>query len=1003
MLLRAIQSSTESSSNIDISFEPNDLLVGFKHPDSDKLFAQNLTSFGVVSISSIQIITDCIDLSKPLNQPLEEILTSPRGDEELIDKHKEIGSLRGWLEKRGFWLSKDWKRRWFSLDLEKARLYYYRYPEEESSNNYRGFIDLSEVTTVHETFIPGSSAIGEWRFEIHTPKRVWFLRASRKQEMEMWMFQLNQLSLIWDKLNPKDKKLNVNVLTNDLRIDTSTSTPGINTKPARLSVGDPKIEKENVHTFKCRSHIKPPPPAPKFEPDDFSQFGAPYGEEISNKDTILSNIDRRLGHRFPPDVEYIYVEPYLNYASKSVYLTANPYGHSAIRYTLPDTKEQLVMNIVGLADHELVNFLSPEDFFFSTNFDTKIGNEQGGIYNRNFASIRIQRVPPEKILAMHQYFLDLHSRSHTHWADYNIALGPLLNRTGVVSYGNCAHWASQGLRQAGLMKNPSMFPKAIWIDLFEELKKNCQHEQYSNNVSVVYYKRILHAKRFYGEDADWTGWGRPSDFFKKKTYENLEPFADVIVTVPSGSKKAILQTGSKSSLEKLEKKFQNLKQEGLSTIELRFDIHVEPRILFNEIFYTRIDARTLQKTKVNTELLTQDNPVKFFGCGFPIYSNSWMVDINDNLHRTYSKSKNVSDITWIKTEYPILSDTSIDIINCKCTQIAPNEDGSCWIIYGGYLFYRLENDEKWTEVSSPSDYHVKHIATVNMKEGVWVLDTQRKLYHWTLESSSWLSFPNTPKLDVIATGTNSELWGLTNEYKVYRRINSIDGNHWIQLHGALLKSIAVASSNEVWGIDPDGRIYIWSVDKSNELSEDIDSEITIVPSRMRWQSLGNILPISSIQVSSKSIPWAVSEYDPGYIYKISSHRLLVLSIKSARKIWDDKETGCKPFDIGFYRPLPPENFYSLGDIAERSHLENSQTEALVVCEVGKQPDELSILSKPIGFKRVFSIKNKDAKSGMYILLYFDKKFLILFLLRMFYLETTSSRRLFSIWRFSNNI
>jgi hypothetical protein len=50
------------------------------------------------------------------------------------------------------------------------------------------------------------------------------------------------------------------------------------------------------------------------------------------------------------------------------------------------------MNIVGVAQQEMVNFIPPEEFFFGTNFDIETGNEQGGIYNRNFASIRVELV-----------------------------------------------------------------------------------------------------------------------------------------------------------------------------------------------------------------------------------------------------------------------------------------------------------------------------------------------------------------------------------------------------------------------------------------------------------------------------------------------------------------------------------------------------------------------------------------------------------------------------------
>ena len=48
----------------------------------------------------------------------------------------------------------------------------------------------------------------------------------------------------------------------------------------------------------------------------------------------------------------------------------NPYGHAAIRYSFrsEDGKgyEQYVMNVVGLATHPLINFLSPEDYLYGS-------------------------------------------------------------------------------------------------------------------------------------------------------------------------------------------------------------------------------------------------------------------------------------------------------------------------------------------------------------------------------------------------------------------------------------------------------------------------------------------------------------------------------------------------------------------------------------------------------------------------------------------------------------
>jgi hypothetical protein len=36
----------------------------------------------------------------------------------------------------------------------------------------------------------------------------------------------------------------------------------------------------------------------------------------------------------------------------------------------------------------------------------------------------------------------------------------------------------------------SMLPKAIWVDLYEELVVKNQHHKLSRNVSIVYYKRL---------------------------------------------------------------------------------------------------------------------------------------------------------------------------------------------------------------------------------------------------------------------------------------------------------------------------------------------------------------------------------------------------------------------------------------------------------------------------------------------------------------------------------
>lgn len=78
----------------------------------------------------------------------------------------------------------------------------------------------------------------------------------------------------------------------------------------------------------------------------------------------------------------------------------------------------------------------------------------------------------------------------------------------------------------------------------------------------------------------------------------------------------------------------------------------------------------------------------------------------------------------------------------------------------------------------------------------------------------------------------------------------------------------------------------------------------------------------------------------GEVFVLSRHRLQHLirrwvfssrawAILTLPQIWDDRKTGCKPFDIGFWRPEAStkqqkcsETFRNIGDLAERSHADN---------------------------------------------------------------------------------
>lgn len=285
----------------------------------------------------------------------------------------------------------------------------------------------------------------------------------------------------------------------------------------------------------------PQPPAP------VQKLGAPGGPEIDNKNTILGEIDELLGMTKPPAIEFIFVEPYASwnlFFIPNVGLSRNPYGHAAIRYTLPDGTQK-VMNIVGFKTetNEMVNFIPPEEYFFGTGKFAE-GCEQMGVYNRNFVSIRIEDYPAEKIRDLDYYFEKLQRRSHEKRAEYSMVMGPVWNflrewlpwPLNIAERGNCAMWTSKGLVEADLLRWPNAWPKSIWVDLYETWGGRDR-----KNVHVVSYRRINQAQLSYGKPLYSPSVVEPLNTLSNLSYINLEKFADVIVEVPGDSTKAVVR------------------------------------------------------------------------------------------------------------------------------------------------------------------------------------------------------------------------------------------------------------------------------------------------------------------------------------------------------------------------------------------------------------------------------------------------------------------------------
>ena len=120
------------------------------------------------------------------------------------------------------------------------------YSHVPAAGRYRGLVELTHITTAHESYADATRREKQWQFEVHTPARVFILRAPSEAEMLMWLSEIN---------DAVTKLHRSHVVKTVLRDDSSSSS--IQTAPLESA--------EN----------------------DFDRFGAPDGEPISNKESIL--------------------------------------------------------------------------------------------------------------------------------------------------------------------------------------------------------------------------------------------------------------------------------------------------------------------------------------------------------------------------------------------------------------------------------------------------------------------------------------------------------------------------------------------------------------------------------------------------------------------------------------------------------------------------------------------------------------------------------------------
>ena len=90
----------------------------------------------------------------------------------------------------------------------------------------------------------------------------------------------------------------------------------------------------------------------------------------------------------------------------------------------------------------------------------------------------------------------------------------------------------------GLPDRPTLWPKLIWARLYERWRKASPE-----NMHVVFYRRIAHARHLDPHNAPSHGLVAPLRLFRALRYWNLERFADAVVEVPDGTTRAVVRPG----------------------------------------------------------------------------------------------------------------------------------------------------------------------------------------------------------------------------------------------------------------------------------------------------------------------------------------------------------------------------------------------------------------------------------------------------------------------------
>ena len=292
-----------------------------------------------------------------------------------------------------------------------------------------------------------------------------------------------------------------------------------------------------------------------------NDFGLVNGTSISNIDTILKDVNKSLGKHQDdnPNIEYIITRPYglISLPFNIGSINYNTYGHSALRYTIPIGPEKgrdVVVNIEGKEKKVFLQYYDAKNYLFST--DPNLSGTQKGVYQRDMIGLRIEKIPIEDLIRLHNYIQILIEKDKNNEIKFNILFGPLINivtkllhthfNIKYVEYGNCSRWISSILFQAKVTTNIFVWPKTIFINMFENYYKT--NIKNLSNMNIIYYLQPNHVnKTFYGVKTKPLFFESiaPLQSIRELFYYDLKFYSNVLVKIPNNSIKAELIVNSK--------------------------------------------------------------------------------------------------------------------------------------------------------------------------------------------------------------------------------------------------------------------------------------------------------------------------------------------------------------------------------------------------------------------------------------------------------------------------